>query len=242
MKNTRRPFAVLVPLAVATVALTGCSSSSDLSGTYYGESNLDSHSKGTVVVDGGTVTMTSWDCEAGEVVDSEEYVSVSLLNEDRTQVNWGEQGEHFNTGEHQTHGVVASDDKNVLQINKGTFYREGTEATDEARAAWAEYCGESAATDAARKANAKEKQAEAEAVTSQYEAAATKVIDAFILTGSVETGDTAVLEPLLQKNGITAAEMLENLAADEDAMMDLQAKSPEHLEALVVGLQVLAQQ
>ncbi|MHA3722482.1 hypothetical protein ACXR2T_01245 [Leucobacter sp. HY1910] len=53
-----------------------------------------------------------------------------------------------------------------------------------------------------------------------------------------EASTVAAIDALLQKNSITEGEMMEYLAASEDAMTGLHAKRPDYAAALGVGLQV----
>lgn len=234
MKNNRRPLALLAPLALAAAAaLTGCAGSGGAaSGTYVAEY------EGLVVVDGDTVTWGEHSCDDVTKIDAEDdRTSVGTLDKTRTTIAWTQEGRWS-----KTDPFTESEDGSVISIGDKSWVKIGTGNTDAILADEEKGCAKYEETQAKRKEAKAEREAEAAGVASQYEAAASKVIDAFMLAGPVETGDTAVLEQLLQKNGITAAEMLEYLAADEDVMMDLQAKSPEQLEALAVGLQLLVQQ
>ena len=234
MKNNRRPLALLVPLSIAAAAtLTGCAGSAGAaSGTYVAEY------EGLVIVDGDTVTWGEQSCDDVTEIDAESSkTSIGKLDKDRGTIAWTQEG-RFSGADPFTE----SEDGNVITMSGDTYAKLGTGNTDAILADKEKSCADYKETLAEREGAKAEREAEAAGVASQYEAAANKVIDAFMLTGPVETGDTTVLEPLLQKNGITAAEMLEYLAAEEDAMIDLQAKSPEHAEALAVALQLLVQQ
>ena len=238
MKNTRRSYALLAPLAFAVFALAGCSAGGGASGTHVAEY------EGLVVVEGDTVTWGEQSCDDVSEIDAESSkTSVGTLGKERATIAWTQEGRYSGTDP-----FTESEDGTTLTVGDKSWTKLGTAAADAILADKEKSCADYKATLAERAEAKAERDAEAAGVASEHEASATSVIDAFLLMGDSEVGQpgeantVSAIDELLQKNSITAADMLEYLEVSEDVLMGVQAKSPDHAAALVTGLQMLSAQ
>lgn len=116
---TRRLLAVVAPIAILGMALTGCGSTS--SGVPDGEYFGDNRSLTRVTVEDGTLTFERVKCSGIHEPDT----SIGSINEDGSLVSWTQEGSFSNTT-----SLTKSEDGQTLTLGKYAFSAEGSDQAD----------------------------------------------------------------------------------------------------------------
>lgn len=192
MKAIHAPLLTLAAASIALLLSACAGTSSNSSGSFFGESGKFSTAS-IIVVDGDTITWGKFHCNnAGKVDTSDSETSIGTLDKSRTTVAWTQSGEYSGTDPY-----TESEDGSVITMSGFTYAKAGTVAGDALLTAEQEECDAEAERKNASATKAEEQSLADEKIRATFE---NTVRD--ILARSEFSVDDGSIGQVIEENGL----------------------------------------